>query len=340
MNPGLSRMGASAIIGIVLVLRRLRGYPVLGYGAAILAIGFASALQWLLREQFAGAPFLTIYPAIIIATVIGGLGPGLFAAVLAGASQFGLFIPGFHWVAFGAYAFDATVCVLLIVLINSTMDVLWTNAELEKQAKQHQFVIAGELHHRIQNLFAVIQGIIRFSIPATGSIEAGELRGRLLERLQSMAVANRAITDSMGEGVPLIELLKTEIRGFRPRFDLSGASEVVLNPKMTQNFALIIHELLTNALKYGALSVPEGRIGVSVIWEPPLLTFIWQEQRAPARAQNGSFGFGSVLLGPFAKSFCQAVDASYGPDGFRYMLKIQSDAIRGLTADRQVLAAE
>jgi two-component sensor histidine kinase len=340
MNPDFSHKGASAIIGIVLVLRRLRANPMLGYGAAILAVGIASVLQWLFREQFAGAPFLTIYPAVIVATVVGGLLPGLFAAVLAGASQFGLFIPGLHWVAAGAYAFDATVCVLLIVLINRTLDVLSMNAELEKQAKQHQFVIASELHHRIQNLFAVIQGIIRFSIPAAGSIDAGELRDRLVERLHSMAVANRAITDSMGEGVPLIELIKTEIRGFQPRFDLSGASEIVLSPKMTQNFSLIIHELVTNALKHGALSVPEGRVSVRVNWEPPVLTFVWQEQRAPAPTQNGSSGFGSLLLSSFAKSFCQAVDTSYGPDGLRYVLKIRSDEIKFQRADRSVLAAE
>jgi two-component sensor histidine kinase len=324
----------------VLVLRRLRGHPLLGYNAAVIAVGLASALQWLLKEQYAGAPFLTIYPAVIIATLVGGLLPGLFAAFLAGASEFDLFIPGYHWVAVASYALDATVCVLLIVLINHTMDVLWLNAEQEKQAKQHQSVIASELHHRIQNLFMVIEGIIRFSIPATGSVDAGELRGRLLERLQSMAVANRAITDSMGEGVSLMDLLRMEIRGFQPRVDLSGASDVLLSPKMTQNFSLIIHELLTNALKHGALSVPEGRVGVRVIWEEPVLTFIWQERRAPLRVQDCGSGFGSLLLGNFAKNFCQAVDAYYGPDGLRYTLEIQSDEVKSAPSDRQVLAAE
>lgn len=340
MNPGLSNKHASLLIGTVLVLRRLRGYRVLGYAVAILAVGFATGLQWLLRDQFADAPFLTIYPAVIVATLIGGLAPGFFSAVLAGASQFGLFIPSFHLVAVASYAIDATVCVLLIVLINHTLDILWMNVELEKQAKQHQFVIASELHHRIQNLFMVIQGIIRFSIPAAGSISAGELRDRLLERLQSMAVANRAITDSMGEGVSLIELVKTEIRGFQPRFDLSVSSDVVLSPKMTQNFSLIIHELLTNALKHGALSVPQGRVSVRLLWSEPMLTFVWQEQQAPARPQQGNSGFGSLLLGAFAKNFCQAVDAAYGADGLRYTLKIQSDEVRSLTADRPALAAE
>jgi len=339
MNPGLPHKGTSLVIGIVTVLRRLRGYPVLGYGFAIFAVGSASALQWLLKEQYAGAPFLTIYPAIIVVTLVGGVAPGFFGAALAGASQFGLFIPGFHWLAFVSYALDATVCVLLIVLINRTLDVLWMNAELEKQATQHQFVIASELHHRIQNLFMVIQGIVRFSIPAAGSVDVGDLRERLLERLQSMAVANRAITDSMGEGVPLDELVRTEIRGFQPRISITGAADVVLSPKMTQNFSLIIHELLTNALKHGALSVPEGRVSVRVTWQPPVLTFVWQERQAPARTQDGASGFGSMLLSTFAKNFCQAVDADYGPDGLRYTLKIESDEVRGPPAGRQIMAA-
>lgn len=89
MDPSLSNKDASATIGIVLLLRRLRTYRILGYGVAVLAVGFASALQWLLREQFADAPFLTIYPAVIVATLVGGLGPGFLSAILAGASQFG-----------------------------------------------------------------------------------------------------------------------------------------------------------------------------------------------------------------------------------------------------------
>lgn len=339
MGSGLSDKDASVTIGVMLLLRRLRTYPVLGYGVAILAVGLASALQWLFREQFAGVPFLTIYPAVIVATLVGGLAPGLFSAVLAGVSQFGLFIPRYHWVAVGSYAFDAAVCVMLIVLINGTMDILWMNAEREKLAKHHQFVIASELHHRIQNLFMVIQGIVRFSIPATGTVEADGLRDRLLERLQSMAVANRAITDSMGEGVSLIDLVRTEIHGFQARFELSASADVLLSPKMTQNLALILHELLTNALKHGALSVPEGRIGVRIDWQAPVLTFIWQERQAPAPTPKGNSGFGSLLLGNFAKSFCQNVDAFCGPDGLRYTIEIQSDEIR-CSADRQVLAAE
>lgn len=340
MNSSFSDKSTAATVGVMLALRRLRGYRALGYGVSILVVVIACGLQWLLRQQYQDAPFLTIYPAVIIATLVGGLMPGIVSAVLAGASQFAFFIPHFHWVAAASYALDATVCVLLIALINRTMDMLWLNAEREKQAKEHQFVIASELHHRIQNLFMIIQGIIQFSIPANASAEARQIRERLLERLQSMAVANRAITDSMGDGVPLLDLVRNEIRGFQARFDIIDNSDVTLGPKLTQNFSLIIHELLTNALKHGALSVPNGKITVRLVWEQPVLTFVWQEQHAPSPAQEGGSGFGSRLLGDFAKSFCQEVDAFYGPDGLRYTLKIQSDEIAQRPIDRQVLAAE
>lgn len=111
----------------------------MAYVVAILLIGLASLLQWQLREQYAGAPFLTIYPAVILATFAGGLAAGLFSAILAGASQFGLFIPNFHWVALGSYSFDATICVALIVVINRTIDALWTNDALTGLANRTLF---------------------------------------------------------------------------------------------------------------------------------------------------------------------------------------------------------
>ena len=139
----------SSSLTILLWLKRLRGYHLFGYGAAWLLVGLASTLQCLLADQYAGAPFLTIYPAVIVATLVGGVGPGLFAACWAGVSQFGLFIPRFHWLAIASYAVDAIICVLLIVLINRAMDMLLANVEREKEAKQKQLVVANELHHRI-----------------------------------------------------------------------------------------------------------------------------------------------------------------------------------------------
>ena len=149
---------------------------------------------------------------------------------------------------------------MLIDFINRTLDILLINIDREKQAKQHQYLLAKELHHRIQNLFTVIQAVIRFSLPGEGMVRESAVEQRLMDRLQSMSATNRAITNSMGDGVRLNDLISSEIHGLKSRFEISGNPRLVLGPQMTQNLSLILHELLTNALKYGALSVPR-RLG-------------------------------------------------------------------------------
>jgi signal transduction histidine kinase len=267
MQPSLfGRPGVAAAVRILQISKQLRQNPGLGYATAFISVGVASGLQWLAQDQYAGSPFLTIYPAVIVTALVGGTGAGFLAAALAGGSQWGFFIPTFHWFAFLSYAFDATVCVMLIDFINRTLDILLINIDREKQAKQHQYLLAKELHHRIQNLFTVIPAVIRFSLPGEGMVRESAVKQRLMDRLQSMSATNRAITDSMGDGVRLNDLISSEIRGFESQFEISGNPHLVLGPQMTQNLSLILHELLTNALKYGALSVPHGRVNVRLDW--------------------------------------------------------------------------
>jgi two-component sensor histidine kinase len=331
MQPPLfTEISAATGQRILQVAKGAREFPILGYGTAFAAVGVATLIQWLAQAQYAGAPFLTIYPAVILAALFGGRGPGFLAAVLAGGCQWAFFIPTLHLLAVATYALDASVCVMLIDYINRTVDLLRANIDEEKQAKQHQYLLAKELHHRIQNLFTVIQGVIRFSLPGEGMTQESALRKRLLDRLQSMSAANRAITDSMGDGVRLLDLINGEIRGFESRVNVSGGSGLVLGPQMTQDFSMILHELVTNALKYGALSVAKGRVGMRLDWASPVLTFIWQESGGPAVSEPSSSGFGSRILGTFAKSFCRNVEPGYDPSGFRYTLQIESDQIKSL----------
>jgi two-component sensor histidine kinase len=329
-SPLFNRTGAAVALRVLQVAKDLRQYPILGYATAFATVGLATLIQWLAQAQYAGAPFLTIYPAVILAALFGGRGPGFLAAVLAGACQWGFFIPTLHWFAVVSYAVDASVCVMLIDYINRTVDLLRANVDQEKQAKQHQYLLAKELHHRIQNLFTVMQGVIRFSLPGERTIHEAAIRQRLLDRLQSMSAANRAITDSMGDGVRLLDLINGEIRGFESRVDISGGSGLVVGPQMTRDFSMILHELLTNAVKYGALSVAQSRVAIGFDWVPSVLTFTWQENGGPAVDEPNSSGFGSCILGTFAKSFCHDVTARYEPSGFRYSLQIESPQIRNV----------
>jgi two-component sensor histidine kinase len=259
--------------------------------------------------------------------VAGGRGPGFFAAILSWLSQWGLFIPTSHTLAVLTYMFDASVCVMLIVIISQTLEMLQSSLERERLGKQQQQLLAQELHHRIQNLFTVIQAVVRFSLPGDRLVDEVSVKRRLTDRLQSMSVTHRAITDSIGSGVCLADILNTEVSTFENRFETTGPLDLFLTPRMAQNLALIIHELVTNALKYGAWSAPHGRVILRIDWTAPVLFFTWQECDGPAVRAPSTSGFGSQILDVFARRFCSKVDMSYASNGFRYALEIRSDQI-------------
>jgi two-component sensor histidine kinase len=143
-----------------------------------------------------------------------------------------------------------------------------------------------------------------------------------------MSATSRAITDSMGDGVRLLDLIEGGIAGFESQFEISGAPGLVLGPQMTQNVSLILHELLTNALKHGALKIPQGRVKLRLNWTSWVLTLVWEESGGPTVSPPAGTGFGNRILGDFARSFCENVEASYAPAGFRYTLQIHSDQNR------------
>jgi two-component sensor histidine kinase len=327
-HPDVVKVAISATGRLLQISKQLREHRFLGYGAALLTFGVATAVQWLTYDEYSGTAFLTVYPAITLIALIGGIGPGFLSAVLAGISEWALFIPKLHWLAVASYACDATLGLTIIALVNRTLDGLLANIEQAKQAGQYQCLSAKELHHRIQNLFTVIQAVIHFSLSGEGPIEKSAIKQRLIDRLQSMSAANQAITDSMGDGVRLIDVVTSEIRGLESRFDISGEGGLILAPQMTQNLSLILHELLTNALKYGALSVPQGEVTLQLDCTSSTLTINWQEHHGPPALPPSTSGFGGYILGNFARSFCQEVDACYGNDGLSYRIRVHSDQLR------------
>jgi two-component sensor histidine kinase len=298
-----------------------RGHPAIGYATAIVSVGLASALQWLARDIYQGVPFLTIYPAIVLTTFVGGYRAGLLSALLAGLSQWCLFIPDYNVFAVASFALDATLCVFLIEYINRSL-------EKETQAKEHQALLKDELHHRMHNLFAVIQSVIRFSLPKDNApVSVSVIEDRLFGRLQAMFDANAYVGDSAGN-VALVDLIRSQIRGLDHRIVIRGRPHLMFCPRMTQNFSLIVHELVTNSLKYGALSASDGRVHIDLTDRRGGVAFDWSEVDGPpvkAPADGAGRGFGSHILGPFAGGFCTDIQICYEPSGFRYGLRIPRD---------------
>jgi two-component sensor histidine kinase len=192
--------------------------------------------------------------------------------------------------------------------------------------KKSQQLIIRELSHRTQNLFAVFQAIAARAVDESKT--AAEIKYVLNERLQALARAYQVIAE--GGSASLAALLERELGAFSKQVKFCGC-DIVVNPSAAQQFALIIHELVTNALKYGALSAPAGRISIEGRIDrlngSGTFTFVWRETGGPAVTKPSRRGFGSFILLDSAKRFGQAVELDYSPRGLCYELQVQLNAI-------------
>jgi two-component sensor histidine kinase len=154
-----------------------------------------------------------------------------------------------------------------------------------------------ELVHRVGNLLAVAQGIIRLSYDA--SLSMVEFRDSILTRLHALHQSVELIKREDWKGVWLHELLQTELAPASDRIDISGR-DVLLKPKAAQSLSLLFYELMTNSSKHGALSKPGGR--VTAEWEIKdsesgrLFCFRWQEHDHGIINPPTQQGFGTKLL--------------------------------------------
>ena len=154
-----------------------------------------------------------------------------------------------------------------------------------------------ELVHRVGNLLAVAQGIIRLSHNA--SLSTLEFRDSILDRLHALNQSVKLINREDWKGVWLHELLQTELAPVADRINVSGR-DALLKPKAAQSLSLLFYELMTNSSKHGALSAREGK--VTAEWEIKdsdsgrLFCFQWQEHDHGTIKPPTRQGFGTKLL--------------------------------------------
>lgn len=195
----------------------------------------------------------------------------------------------------------------------------WEDVTEKWQAEERQRILARELQHRTKNLIAVIQAI------AMGSFAAGDPRREAFrERLQALGRAQDLLTASSLGTALMEDIVQRELHGFSDRISIEGP-RVLLKPSVAQGFALVVHELATNAAKYGALKAPGGQVSVSWSVEDnasePSLLFRWQERGGPTVTQPKQRGFGSVLLQHAVGASAGPPRFEYAPEGFSYEVK-------------------
>jgi PAS domain S-box-containing protein len=169
-----------------------------------------------------------------------------------------------------------------------------------KQAEERQRLLTAELSHRVKNLFAVVQVLAeRSASKATSAAECIEVfRGRL----QALNVAHTALIAGDWSWASLASLVRTALEPYlgeddRIRLDVE---DLRLNPDFALTLALGLNELATNAVKYGALASPAGRVTLTARVEAgesgDELRLVWQEDGGPAVDATAVAGFGTIML--------------------------------------------
>jgi two-component sensor histidine kinase len=196
------------------------------------------------------------------------------------------------------------------------------NVTERKQAEARQLVLIRELQHRTKNLLAVTQSIVTNTLEhTTGTDRAKEA---IIGRLHALSRAQEFVASGASGGVPLRELVDAELSAFTTQVSIEGIP-VVLGGAFAQQFALVLHELATNAAKYGSLSVPNGRLVLrwhirqSAEPEDPLLVFSWQERDGPRVEPPREVGFGSRLIG---SALHHEPKIAFDPSGFEFSIEV------------------
>jgi PAS domain S-box-containing protein len=184
-----------------------------------------------------------------------------------------------------------------------------------KEAERLQTVLVGELNHRVKNVLATVMAIARQTLGREEATRAGV--DAFEARLASMAKAHDLLTHGNWEQAELEAVIKQSLSHYqRDRFSISGPS-IQLAPRAVVSISLALHELATNAAKYGALSAPEGH--VTIEWSlgaDNRLRLRWQEMGGPTVAPPSRKGFGSRLIeNLLAAELKGDVTISYDPAG-------------------------
>ncbi len=188
-------------------------------------------------------------------------------------------------------------------LVNVSVDITE-----RKRAEEHTLLLVGEINHRAKNLLGVVQAIIR-QTARRGDPET--FVARLSERVNGLSSSHDLLAENQWQGVGVADLVTGQLAGFTDiigtRVLLDGPP-VLLSAAAAQGIGMALHELATNAGKYGALSNPEGRVLIS--WrlsgdEKEAFGMSWIEEGGPAVVTPDRKGFGHLVMGAMAAASVQ-----------------------------------
>jgi two-component sensor histidine kinase/PAS domain-containing protein len=175
-----------------------------------------------------------------------------------------------------------------------------TDMTERKRAEEQQTLLVAELNHRVKNILAIVQSVAGQTLRSSRSVES--FADTFTGRLKALAIAHDILTQTRWIGIGLSELLVAVLAPYRPpdeaRMSIFGPA-VLLPARAVVPLSMVLHELTTNAVKYGALSTPQGKIEIT--WQvsggaDKSVELVWREFGGPKVEAAASGGFGTKLI--------------------------------------------
>jgi two-component sensor histidine kinase len=254
-------------------------------------------------------PIIIFYPCVLVASVFGGSWSGVTALLLGAIVSRMFWLPpsgiSVTLIAYGGVSlFGVFMARLLRTLV-----------EIHVDGEQRARLLTNEINHRANNLLSVIQAISAQTARGAPSVE--DYRDALETRLRALARAQHLVSRELEAAPDLQELLASIVEPFgAERFELEGPASAVPHP-VAPSLALLLHELCTNAVKYGALSCAEGRVSISWTAGGSRVRLLWREQAGPPVVAPTRSGFGSRLTGMAFRPEQGQAAIAFDPDGVR-----------------------
>jgi PAS domain S-box-containing protein len=190
-----------------------------------------------------------------------------------------------------------------------------------KEAEARRELLTREVDHRARNMLAVVQSIVHM----TKAPSIGDFVKIVEGRIRALSIAHALLAESRWEGANLDQIISEELApycvGDSGRISVAGP-QVFLKPATAQTIAMVVHELATNAAKYGALSKGKGRIKLTWEWRRGVLRLSWEESGGPPVQPADTAGYGSKVIAASARQLGGTTKFEWRANGLHFEMSM------------------
>ena len=287
------------------------------------AVAVAALVRLVLDRGTFGIPFVTFAPVILVIAIV----LRWRMACLAAALSMLLILVVLHLVPLGSSGGHPAAVIVAMVLTSAALIYIGDTLHVAIQAIEEQRLrfetYNAELQHRSMNALQIIQALLS---QAPKAADPNAFYKALSGRIAAMATANRLLGPGQLQTWDLRQLIVQSIKPFpSERFELAGP-DCDIGAKSGTRLVMALHELGTNAIKYGSLSNDEGRVTIRWTREATTIEIHWQEHGGPEVQPRNRKGLGSTILAP--SDGLPVVDLAFKPSGLecRMQARFEEDA--------------